>query len=1020
MPQLSENVAAGQVVMYDGAEMVGKSVGIGASKLAAGDDPRLAYAGRVNLITFSASGVLDNTNFEQCLRDAVDAIYDIAANPRGNIILVPDGHHVLTGGTLAWGACRDNDMIVGMVGGGKILTRLSFTGIGAGVNALELNAGSAEGEYINGYFEGFTIDDNQTYSSQGRGVYMRQFKFTTMREIGIDGFAAGDEEADPLDGGCALYITDEDGAGNNQNNVFENISVSNTSVGVYARSLTISSFYNINFNNCLRNQLLLGGGYNQFDIYTPMWQGGGTFTPDPIAPQPPCIQTVFPNPGGNRISVFGQNYQEGYRTHFLKQTSPTITYDQFVFHGLNVNGITDAVFDVGECVLRIYDLRDQPEAGGIFIRAVSATEILWVGGKDPQNSNGTINTSILDLDESSLKVLTVLHPGGIFQGSRSAALSVVELLRPYCAEIWDFSAIATLELVDGADGVKRLNSIKGLVNGTVASAFGSGTRPIWHARDPNFGGRSSIQTTENGKEGLQFTLAAPIGIGESVGIGSCMRAPSTPTSGVIRGPVVWSGVDYGSRTQAWWVAANDFTTGGAHCAVGALVPGANNFVIDTNLCGEVAHLIVNQATLFTPTIEVGLTTLYVDSSAGSSYGSDTANPAQAVVTKGLIPACDATTSSNWSGSIVWIQNKRMPQGVLAQLYGLGNQLYGLSKVATPGNAVVMGNEAPVIFDTAGTFTYIVPQGYRVKGAWLASGAGGGGAGGGGGGGASGATTAGGGGGGGGSGGSCIINYVPLSVAAGTSLDVVVGAAGVGAVSAGAGGAATANGTTGTTGAAGGTSSISITAGALQVSAVGGAGGLLGGLGQGSGAGGSGGAQGQAGTRGANTYGNSTQTGGLGGAASQGGNFGVASTAPTLVPSAQFGLATAPYATAGSGAAAGTTDGTRTGGGGGGVGGISSPGWGFVIGSHAIPPLTGAGSGASRNGVAGGNGNNAGTGVAGAAALTNTGTGASGRGGAGGGGGSGGGAGSVTGGAGGAGAAGADGSPGIVVLEIIRI
>jgi hypothetical protein len=328
--------------------------------------------------------------------------------------------------------------------------------------------------------------------------------------------------------------------------------------------------------------------------------------------------------------------------------------------------------------------------------------------------------------------------------------------------------------------------------------------------------------------------------------------------------------------------------------------------------------------------------------------------------------------------------------------------------------------------TNGTFSYTVPAGYAVTGAYISPGAGGGGPGSGGGGGRSNAAGGGGGGGGGpgSAGGSALQLYAPLNVAAGTVLTLAVGIGGPGAAGGAGGlpgGAGQAGGAVGSEGTG---SSIRVVSTYLVMTATphNASGG---GRGNGSGAGTvTGGAAGTA-PAGATVGGDrwpaalpttpamwNVSTGGAGGVTAAGGNgtastfsdrhVGLHSTIWTAIP---------PLGVGGALGAAGF------GGGGAGAGGIPClPGWEYAGLAGALPPSTGAGSGTGGLSGAGGAGGDAVTngspGTAGGAGAD----GSMGRGGGGGAGGGGGGAGLV-GGAGGAGGAGGRGSHGSIVLEL---
>jgi hypothetical protein len=1009
--------------------------GVEESTVAQGNDSRFDTP-NVQVAAFAPLGELTVDNFESTLNTALTYVYSLV---RGGTVIIPRGiwPMLATLTLVAQGLGKE----VRLRGAGKFSTVLRWGAAHTGA-CIEIAAADAFTHFIGGGIEDLTVQ--QEPAGAAYGLLIRQTLLSTFKDCSFEGMSST--------GGCAVWFEgDENGFSNIQNTCFVRCHFAASYLGTRVRSFTQGLFDFCQWNNCVTNKILLGGGYNQFEIHNAMFQGGGI---DDDNPAPSMIETESPNPGGNLVSITGQSYVEGYTVSLLKQTSPSITADIFNISGLNFNGQTAFGFDVEECDLTISNQRGGLEEDAPRIKARNARSITWYGGPDP-----VARADLYDLDESSRNGLVVTYAGGMYRGQHSNAMSVTELLRPKAAEIWDFDCATTRDVIAG-----ELNSITGLVNGSTASAFNAGTRPRFNPIDPNFGGRASISCTAAGIEGLQGTLAVPLEAGDYGGVFAVMRVTGVDTPGVRRAIVMFSG-PYGAPSQMFWVTANDYETAGDFTAGGARVGLLGNYNTGP-AAGQVAHALLSQATLYISSIEVGDTTLYTDEAGnGENYGADTANPLTGALSTFLIPACDgATVSSNIDVAYVAFLKRRLSQGEIQQLFDLANQVYGTAAISgTPGDPVAIefppsahatshqnggsdevatatpgANAIPkaeasgtlaggwvpypalqVIFDTPGTSTYVIPAGYKAVGALIAGGAGGGGSGGGAKGGTSGGTAGGGGAGGGAAGGSCALTHVPLnSLAAGTSLDITVGAAGIGNTSPGTAGTPVISGGNGGNGGTGGVSSIEITSGAMQVSVLGGGGGSSGSASSATG----GGSAGGGGAR-PNAFGSTVNDGGISGNGGQGGNGGTSANGATpnqaFAINPRFGIATNPYVTIGTAVAGGAVDGTRGGGGGGGLGGSSAPGWGVAIGSHAIPGLTGAGSGAGLNGVAGGAGNNAGNGFNGTNGLSATGTGSAGRGGAGGGGGGGGGCGSVTGGDGGTGGSGADGSPGIVVLELVR-
>ncbi len=332
----------------------------------------------------------------------------------------------------------------------------------------------------------------------------------------------------------------------------------------------------------------------------------------------------------------------------------------------------------------------------------------------------------------------------------------------------------------------------------------------------------------------------------------------------------------------------------------------------------------------------------------------------------------------------------------------------------------------VVFDATDA-SYVVPDGFRVEGAWARPPAAGGGGGGGGGGGFGGAT---GGGGGAGSpgkgGGGAALRYFPLNIPSGTDLAITIGAGGTGGTAGTAGAAAGAGGAGGTS-SAGGATSIAINGGNTLLR-------VIRDTGQTTGPGGGGGAAGTIGGGGAagSPFGASAATGAswvLGRTDSYGGTAGPTSGAGAATGTGSTGANTngvsaqeqalvTPAIASQNGAAGGAgAGGSHGGGGGSSCGAPGGLGDEFENGGTAVPGSSGANSGQGGAGVVGAAGNAAGAGSNGTAGSDGR-AGTLGRGGGGGAGGSGGGGGSTTGGTGGAGGVGGAGSAGRVILILV--
>jgi hypothetical protein len=190
--------------------------------------------------------------------------------------------------------------------------------------------------------------------------------------------------------------------------------------------------------------------------------------------------------------------------------------------------------------------------------------------------------------------------------------------------------------------------------------------------------------------------------GDYGGVFAVMRKTGASTGGVRRGPIMYDGT-YGSQTNAFWVSIDDFETGGDLTAGGAQVTPNTNFQTGP-AAGSVAHAILSQATLYTPAVEVGDTTLYTDQDADyETYGSNTANPLTATVNHFLIPACDAATvSSNLDLAYLCFLKRRLPQGVIKQLYDLSNQRFGIVAQATPGAGITVTTPGDVVGPASST------------------------------------------------------------------------------------------------------------------------------------------------------------------------------------------------------------------------------------------------------------------------------------------------------------------------------
>lgn len=100
---------------------------------------------------------------------------------------------------------------------------------------------------------------------------------------------------------------------------------------------------------------------------------------------------------------------------------------------------------------------------------------------------------------------------------------LTSLLSPHCVEIWDPRLYKLRSVIAG-----EIDTLTGVLNGTVVSAPSSSARPAWNATDDIFGNRPSFSCAFTGGRFLSGTLATTIAAGSRPGVFVVFRcSPST-------------------------------------------------------------------------------------------------------------------------------------------------------------------------------------------------------------------------------------------------------------------------------------------------------------------------------------------------------------------------------------------------------------------------------------------------------------------------------------------------------------
>lgn len=290
--------------------------------------------------------------------------------------------------------------------------------------------------------------------------------------------------------------------------------------------------------------------------------GGNTQTNAPVSIELTGV-------GGCRMAFYDY-YWEGTEptTVLFKCSTPSGTYNQLDIYGFHVGGNpatfldTDAFTNVS--ARNIYNVSQC----GTILKSRNGSNVLLENCGDPVTQPGKF-----DLDAASRATLVCTGFGGTqwtgarLTGDRGFALpayalgsepsspaagdihrdstydrpsvrtssawkrvafvdddnSLTTLLSSHCAEIWDPRVYSKRSVVAG-----EIDTLTGILNGTVLSAPSSSARPAWNASDEIFGGMPSISCAFTGTRFLAGTLATTIAIGSRPGLFVVFRClPST-------------------------------------------------------------------------------------------------------------------------------------------------------------------------------------------------------------------------------------------------------------------------------------------------------------------------------------------------------------------------------------------------------------------------------------------------------------------------------------------------------------
>jgi hypothetical protein len=484
---------------------------------------------------------LTNSNIADAIRAAVAAAQ--AAN--GGVIQIPPGAWIVGDEEIEIVCSNDRDNCIVIRGAGMDNCSLNFPDAYTGTAIKFTPAGG--GSCFNVGVEDITIQCITAAShNTGTGLHIEacvngQFRNVTIRNfLGGTGFKTRKVGVDQTNQYCQLH----------------NFTVAGCNVNYDVKSLINSQGYGVYSSVGNTRDYLLDDV--KWSIY-----GGNTQTSAPIACE-------LAGEGNCRFVIYDY-YWEGSNpaTVMFKLNSPSGSYNQVDIYGFHLGGgpaiFVDTDFGNNVTLRNIYgagnastivkarsgapvslqdtaSIVDSPSkfdldaASRAVLSCTGYSETQFAGGKSVSEKGFTLSGYATGSEPSSpstgdlVRDSTADRPtyrNGSSAWKRVAFVdddnSLTALLAPHCVEIWDPRVFKNRSVIAG-----EIDTLTGVLNGTVLSAPASSQRPTWNSTDEVFGNRPSFSCAFTGTRYLSGTLATTIAAGSRPGLLAVFRClPST-------------------------------------------------------------------------------------------------------------------------------------------------------------------------------------------------------------------------------------------------------------------------------------------------------------------------------------------------------------------------------------------------------------------------------------------------------------------------------------------------------------
>lgn len=427
--------------------------------------------------------------------------------------------------------------------------------------------------------------------------------------------------------------------------------------------------------------------------------------------------SVHGNGGGNNITIAGKIYHEGTIPAYARLGRAEGTNDKYVFESMLIWGCEWFVIADGGASITIRDMIEEPDVGWVKAKMLNRLEVSGI------SDTPATAPAKFDLDSYTERNTYIPTPVGTYS-STPGSRQLIDLLAPYCVEIWD-TRYGVAAAGDGGS-----STWVGQLNGSVFNAYSGvsggvpGDRPFLCSSNPDFGGLPTIGTRRDYRSrSMKATLAVPVPAGAYPGLFAVFGAPRgyVPANWQPRGPSLYSS-DYTRKIQ---LAFDDSSTPD----VGAQITFAQGN----------AGLTRPKPTTTRPVI--ALAQQHQDNSGAYGYVLYEGNHTNVVSAGGFTEACDKPmTGVSLSGvqqygddfanisevAVIAVLKRPLPPGVAKAVFELAHALWGPqvqqfvipTVTQTSGYAQEMQINCTVPVDiTAGSLTLPLPAGHR-RGDWV--------------------------------------------------------------------------------------------------------------------------------------------------------------------------------------------------------------------------------------------------------------------------------------------------------------